>query len=140
MKINRLKVNIICKEILDKIKIRNTVLSELRILDDLVEKKKKMLRELDLDFRNLTIDVKKYRLFFKTYDIWFHNANSSRKGSIYHVKKIKLVTYNKETFYDVIYDFIDLDNPNNNTNGTLSLRKYMHLLDEGYAKLRLIEK
>ena len=135
MKNDLLAVNIALKEIFEKIERRKILKKEASKLRYTLSEKEEELHFLDKEFMDMSVDIEKYRILFKTYDILI-KENNRKNGTIYHCKEIDIWRSKSEQFWDVKYDTINLDNSlNNSYNNTLSLRKYTHLLDSEYASL-----
>ena len=129
MKNKLVNINLICNQIFERLNKRKLILKDIYFLSNQLEKKKQELKQTDKEFRNLTVNISLYELFFKTYNI----ANTNN-DEFFHVNKIQLVTYNDEQFYDVNYTYINTKTKQSSTS-QMSLRKFLKLLDSQNFKL-----
>lgn len=138
MNIKNIKNEFLFQDIFNFLDYRHDLLNKLHIFINAAQDIQNKIKVLQHDLKTIDIDIKKYRKFFKTYDILFYDNNNEIQA-IYHVDKIKIFRNDIEKFYDVYYTFIDLKRKEK-SNGNVSIRKYLHLLDQPKAKLQLINK
>lgn len=112
------------------LKERKKILNKLHKAQNEVKKLESQIKEIEKPFHECSINIDEYREFFSKYYIDLGN------NSKYFVKRIELTKdYEGNPFYDVIYDF---EENNQKTNGSLSLRKFLHLLDYQNTQLKKI--
>lgn len=107
-----LTTNIIFKDIIDSINKRYEVCKQIISLKQQLNQKESELTKFDDEIDDLLIDIKKYDLFFQTYNIIFHD-NYSNTDFVYNIKNIELkkdpYRY-PAAFYEIIYNVFNLNN------------------------------
>ena len=114
------------------LKERKKILKKLYKAQEQIRTLENKIDQIEKPFFECSIDVQEYREFFSKYYITLGN------DAKYFVNKIELTKdYEGNSFYDVIYDFQEKDQK---SKGSLSLRKFLHLLDRQDAQLKKLKK
>lgn len=107
-----LTTNIIFKDVIFSFDERYKVCEQIASLKQQLNQKENELTKFDDEIDDLLIDIKKYDLFFQTYNIIFHD-NYSNTDFIYNIKNIELkkdpYRY-PAAFYEITFDVFDLNN------------------------------
>jgi len=113
--------------IFDMVNQRQTILHELWQLQHQEEDLQNQLKELDKPFKDFAIDVEFYREFFKHYYL-------EKNDEKYFVTEIieEFDNVDKVPFWSVKYIY-ENDNEKQSNGGPLSLRKFLHICDDGFT-------
>lgn len=126
------------KDIFSFLKKRKRLLEKYQKAQAEVDKIEKDLKELEKPFFECAVDIEKYRKLFEKYVISFKDDKE-----FYIVKDIHLTEdYQGNPFYDAIYQYIRKDDSGNvikESQSNLSLRKFLHLLDNPNCELKELE-
>lgn len=133
MKISTVENNLEFQDIFLLLQQSKNIAEEFRNLnkqeDNLSERRKKLYEP----FYQCTLNVEKYKQFFKKYYISAYNSEGK-----YIVKDIHLTKdYENSQFYEVSYHYIGKDEKKD---GEISLRKFIRMLDNPYFELKEYEK
>ena len=117
-----LSTNIIFKDVIFSLDKRYEVCKQIISLKQQLNQKESELTKFDDEIDDLLIDIKKYDLFFQTYNIIFHD-NHSNTDFIYNIKNVELkkdpYRY-PAAFYEITFDVFNL----NSNNQQILLRDY----------------
>lgn len=113
--------------IFDMINQRQNILHQLHQLQHQEQELTNRLKELDKPFKEFTIDVEFYREFFKHYYL-------ERNDEKYFVTEIieDFDNVDKVPFWSVKYTYQN-NNEGYSDGGPLSLRKFLHIVDDGFT-------
>lgn len=118
-------------EIFSYIKNRQHLIHKQGKLHDKLHFVHEKINELEKPFIDNTLDIEKYRKFFKKYYIYLKNEEGLESKYIIH--DIFICNDFGQPYYSADYEFIENDK---HEHGKLSLRYIFHILDLPYAKLK----
>ena len=121
---NKLKFS----SIFDMVNQRQTILHELWQLQHQEKDLQEQLKALDKQFKEFTIDINLYKEFFKYY--YVENNNTSAKYIVTDFIK-EHDNVDNVPFWSV--KFIYESNNKKHESGTISLRRFLHMLDNGFV-------